>query len=350
MKRANGTGSISKLSGNRRKPWVVRISVRDDSGHIVQRVLSSHEKAAEAQAALDSYNRSLADGSIPLQDPSFWTLQQVFDAWSAREFRKLGDASIYSYRAAWTQRVSRLADRRIRSISLDDWQAILDADKDAGLSQSSINNDSVLIKALCRYASRRDIIAKDYSVYLEVPSVGTKQPRAALSELQLRKVEELAAAGEPFADTVLMLCYTGFRISEFLALTPFSYHAEDNYLQGGTKTAAGKNRIVPVHPKIRPYLMAWLSRGGQTIICRKDGSPLPSAVYRRLFSGIAKSIGIPEATPHWCRHTFATLLHNSGVDPLTAKWLLGHSTESDITEHYTHATLKELERAISSIA
>lgn len=350
MKRANGTGTVVKLSGPRRRPWAVRVSVRDPAGHIVQRVLGCYEKSAEAQAALEAYNRSVAEGGAPLRDVSFATLGEVFKAWSAREYRKLKPASIQSHNAAWRQRVSRLSDRRIRSITLDEWQSILDADEDAGLSQSLINNDALLIKALCRYAARRDILQKDYSLYLEIPSVGAKQRRDAFSELQLRRLEQLAAAGEPWADTALMLCYTGFRISELLALTPFSYHADGHYLQGGTKTAAGKNRIVPVHPKIRPYLEAWLARGGQTIVCREDGSPLPSAMYRQFFSVIAEKIGSPGATPHWCRHTFATLLHNAGADPLAIKWLLGHSTESDITEHYTHATLKELSRAISLIA
>ena len=37
MKRANGSGSIVKLSGNRRRPYMVRVSARDEYGHIVQR-------------------------------------------------------------------------------------------------------------------------------------------------------------------------------------------------------------------------------------------------------------------------------------------------------------------------
>lgn len=116
-----------------------------------------------------------------------------------------------------------------------------DEDEDAGLSQSSINNNALLIKALCCYAMEQDIIGKDYSQYLDVPSVGAKHPRDTLNDFQLAQLEQLAAVGIPWADTALMLCYTGFRVSEFLQLTRFSYHPEDGgYLQGGLKTAAGK--------------------------------------------------------------------------------------------------------------
>ena len=148
-----------------------------------------------------------------------------------------------------------------------------------------------------------------------------------------------------------MLCYTGFRVSEFLQLTRFSYHPEDGgYLQGGLKTESGRNRIVPIHPKIRPYLMAWMDKGGDTIICDENGRPLSRERYREYFHQIADRLGAPDITPHWCRHTFATLLHSAKADPLTVKWLLGHSTKSDITAHYTHETIGALKEAISLLA
>ena len=284
MKRANGTGSVVKLSGNRRRPWAVKVSGRDEYGYVVQRIVSYHEKASEAQAALEEYNRAKAVGAAPSVDKLSLTVADVFEAWKAREYRKLKPASITSHNAAWNKRVSRFAARKMRDMTLDEWQSLLDEDEDTGLSQFSINNDVSLIKALYSYAMERDIVSKDYSQYLDTPSVGAKRPRDALNDLQLAKLAELAAAGVPWADTALMLCYTGFRVSEFLQLTRFSYHSEDGgYLQGGLKTDAGKNRIVPVHPKIRPYLTAWMAKGGETIICNDNGKPITSSHLPGLF-------------------------------------------------------------------
>lgn len=347
MKRANGTGSVVKLSGNRRRPWVVKVSGRNKYGHVIQQIVSYHEKASEAQLALDEYNRAKAAGAAPAMDKFTLTVADVFKAWKAREYRKLKPASINSHNAAWNKRVSRLASRKMRDLTLDDLQTLLDDDEDAGLSQSSINNDALLIKSLCSYAMERDIIGKDYSRYLDIPSVGAKRPRDALNDFQLAQLEQMAAAGVPWADTALMLCYTGFRVSEFLQLTRFSYHPENGgYLQGGLKTDAGKNRIVPVHPKIHPYLMARLKQGGETIICDDHGKNISSSLYRDYFRPLAQQISAPNATPHWCRHTFATRLHSAKADPLTVKWLMGHSTKSDITAHYTHDTVEVLKDAI----
>lgn len=100
----------------------------------------------------------------------------------------------------------------------------------------------------------RDIVSKDYSAFVDLPTVGAKVEKGAFNDLQMAKLEQLAADGMPWADTALMLCYTGFRVSEFLGLTRFAYHTDGDYLQGGMKTAAGRGRIVPVHPKIKPYL------------------------------------------------------------------------------------------------
>lgn len=351
MKRANGTGSIVKLAGNRRRPYAVKVSGRNKYGQVVQTILSYHAKAAEAQDALEAYRLAKSAGAAPSVDAASMTVGDVFDAWKAREYRKLKPASIASHNAAWNKRVSRFASRKMRSMALDEWQALLDEDEDAGLSQSTINNDALLIKALYSYSMERDIVGKDYSRYLDVPSVGSKRPREALDDLQVARLSQMAAEGVPWADTALMLCYTGFRVSEFLQLTRFSYHPEEGgYLQGGLKTEAGRNRIVPVHPKIQPYLAAWLSKGGDTVICGERGQAIPPEQYREHFKSLMERLGAADATPHWCRHTFATRLHAAKADPLAIKWLLGHSTKSDVTARYTHESVAILKEAVRLLA
>ncbi len=351
MKRSNGTGGIVKLSGNRRRPWAVRVSCRDRYGQLSQRILSVHERAADAQAALDEYNRQRAVGAAPAADQLSMTVGQVYEAWSTREFRKMQAQAIGGYKASWNKRVSKFAGRKMRNMTLDEWQSILDDDEDQGRSQSLINKDYILIKALYHYSMERDIVSKDYSQYLDIPSVDPKRPRDALNDIQFAKLTQLAANGFPWADTALMLCYTGFRVREFLSLTRFSYsHDQGGYLRGGMKTAAGRDRIVPVHPKIMPYLIAWLEKGGDAIICDERGRQIPYAHYLASFQEVMDAIGAPAATPHWCRHTFATRLHAVQADPLTVKWLMGHSTKSDITAHYTHETIGVLKEAIGKLA
>lgn len=351
MKRPNGTGTVVKLSGTRRRPYAVRVPARDERGRVVQKTLSYHAKAQEAHAALDEYNRLRAAGRAPEANKLDMTVKQIFEAWNSREYKKLGSASIISHNAAWNKWVSRYADRKFRNISLDEWQAILDDAEDQGRSQSTVNNIALLIKALFRYSMERDIIGKDYSAYLDIPSIDPIVAKGTLDDLQLAKLDAMAKSGVPYADTVLILCYTGFRISEFISLTRFSYHSEQGgYLQGGIKTAAGKNRIIPIHPKIRGYVDTWLENGTDVIFTDPSGGAFTPKRYREIFSGIMEQIGAPDATPHWCRHTFATRLHAAHADPLSVKWLLGHSTKGDVTARYTHDSLPVLVDAIGLLA
>ena len=307
--------------------------------------------AREAQEALDEHNRLKAQGLAPAINQMSMTVGQVYEAWSARAYAKVGPQAVRGYAAAWKMRVSRFADRKMRDMTLDEWQSILDEDEKNGLSQSTINKDIHVIKGLYAYSMERDIVGKDYSAFLDIPTIAPKVEKGAFTDFQLAKLEELAREDFPWADTVLMLCYTGFRISEFLSLTRFNYHSEyGGYLQGGLKTKAGKNRIVPVHPKIAPYLKRWLEKDGDTLINR-EGKAINDDWYRlNAFAPVAHLLGLPQATPHWCRHTFASLLHRAGTDTLTAKWLLGHSTETDITEHYTHESIEELVAGIRKLA
>ena len=77
MRRANGTGSVVKLSGNRRRPYLVKISTRDKDGYVRQVALSYHAKLQEAQEALEAYNRKATAGQAPRADMLSWTVGQV---------------------------------------------------------------------------------------------------------------------------------------------------------------------------------------------------------------------------------------------------------------------------------
>lgn len=345
MRRANGTGTVVKLGGKRTRPYAVKVAGRDKRGYVVQKYLSYHRTSLEAQAALDEYNRQEAHPVIESYDK---TLNDVYDVWSMRRYARAGAASVNSHKAAW-KRLSIIGGMKMRQIGIDDWQGIVDAAEAADLSQSSVNNIISLIHALSQFAMERDIIVKDYSQFVKTPSIAPKMEKGAFNDIQMAKLYTLVADGFPWADTVLMLCYTGFRINEFLSLTRFDYHEDGNYLVGGSKTEAGKNRVVPVHSRIVPLLQQWLSEQGETIVCR-DGKRMSAQWYReKAFAPVAEALGVPQATPHWCRHTFATLLNNAGVPELERKRLLGHADKT-VTDHYTHSDIQRLTEWLKKVS
>ena len=121
MRRANGTETVVKLSGNRRRPYAVRVSQRDKYGQIVQKALGYFATAREAQEALDEHNRLKAQGLAPAINQMSMTVGQVYEAWSARAYAKVGPQAVCGYAAAWKMRISRFADRKMRDMTLDEW-------------------------------------------------------------------------------------------------------------------------------------------------------------------------------------------------------------------------------------
>lgn len=72
------------------------------------------------------------------------------------------------------------------------------------------------------------------------------------------------------------------------------------------------------------------------VFTREDGSPIrPSWVTRQL-PKLAEVAGVPRATPHVLRHTWATLALKAGVHPKVVAGRLGHSSVQITLDRYSH--------------
>lgn len=344
MKRANGTGTVVKLGGNRRNPWAVKVAYEDRPGLIKRRYLGYYRTAAEAQRELERYVQAVGKGAAPAMP----TVREMYDMWSARKYEKAGKASITSYKAAWAY-LAPVADKPIEKVMLDQLQAIIDQQEVAGKSKSTVHNIIMVMRAVWQFAMEREVITRDRSEHVKMPLIGAKFEKGAFTREQVERVAELAGT-VPGADTVLILCYTGFRINELLAMRPEDYDPETDALTGGSKTEAGRGRTVPVHPRIKPYILKRLEAGGDHIICGARGRGMSAAGYRaNVWEKVVKAAGLPLAsTPHWCRHTAASMMKEAGVDELAMRRILGHSDRS-VTDHYTHVDIDFLRRELMKV-
>lgn len=346
-KRTPGTGSISYQGAGRRKPYCARVHVGDGK----YSVIGCYATRKEAAAALDLYNAQQMTGLAPPPGSLGVTLGDCWRAWSARELDGAGNSKKMNYTAPWNRRLAAVADRPIRSFGVDDWQAIVDDDVAAGLSSGSVDKLIVTIKTLNKYAMERDYIIKDYSQFVRPPVKSTVHEKGSFTHAQIATLSASASTGDFAAMTTIFLIYTGFRIEEALSLTNDSVDRSGDHwiITGGLKTDAGRDRIVPVSSKLRPIVQALIDRGSPALISKSNGQRYSSVKYRAIFKGAAVSVGSPLATPHWARYTFATLCHEAGIDVLTQKWLMGHSTEKDITHHYTKKTIEQLVGAVEKL-
>lgn len=234
MKNPNGYGTVTKLSGNRRKPYIVKEGI---SGR--QKPIGYAATREEGLIMLANYNNDPWD-----IETDKITFQELYDLWLEKRAVKLGESNRSSLKSAY-KHCSKLNKMKYKQIKSYQMQDCIDSCGCGYSTQGAIKN---LFGHLDRFAMELDIISKCCSDLL------TSDPIPETSK-EIFTDEEVSRLWEneklEWVDSVLFFLYTGFRISEMIALKTEAVDLEAQTMTGGTKTAAGKNRIVPIHSKIQ---------------------------------------------------------------------------------------------------
>ncbi len=345
IKRENGTGSVYKRSDLKNRPWVATTPAK---GTKRPEIIGYFETAQEAKDALDEFRKH------PTTKLNI-TLKELYEEWFPVGLKGKSLKTEETYRVAF-QKLKPIENKKFRDLRTGRFQAIIDGLDNDGLSYSAMHHIKVLLGLLYKYAMQNDIINKNYAQFIRLPKK-PKGVKPAFTELQLKIIEKNIEVVN-FADCIYFLCYTGLRITEFITLTEFQVHQiGDSYaLYGGIKTDAGENKIVPVHPKIRPILKAWMAKKGKTIFCRSDGRPYTANYFRKYcFYPALEQMGIQEdkhprlLTPHATRRTFATMLSKANVREEDFITMMGHSDYSVGIESYIYQTAEKLQPVIEQL-
>ena len=101
MKLPNGYGSITKLSGKRRKPWIVRVTKSTEYDEkiedykLVRITLGYYKTRKEALDALATYNENPYD--LNSQDITFG---EVYEKWYATKEKTISQSTKVAYVSA----------------------------------------------------------------------------------------------------------------------------------------------------------------------------------------------------------------------------------------------------------
>lgn len=302
MRLPNGYGSVFKVKG-RRNPWRA-VTAAPERKHV-----GYYATKMEAIKVLANLK----------EQPNTITVEDVYNKWSAEKYPTL--SFTYHYEKAW-KRLAPIKDRRMCDLKLDDLEKLFNATDCAPKPRRDMK---IVLNQLFEYAMRHDIVVKNYAVYLEA-----KQPKPTKQKVPFSKeeIQVLFDTNTDLSHMILVSIYSGWRPSELL-----NYTIDGDLMKGGSKTEAGKNRIVPIHPKIADFVQEY----------RMDYRE-----YRRRFGILMEMLGMNH-TPHECRHTFITMAKEKNINNDVLKLLVGHST-NDVTEKvYTHRSIDSLRKAVAQI-
>lgn len=331
MKNPNGYGTVTKLSGNRRKPFVVKEGI---SGK--QKPIGYTATREEGLILLAQYNNDPWD-----IETDKITFRELYELWLEKRAVKLGKSNKSSLKSAYNH-CSKLNKIRYKQIKSYQMQDCIDSCGCGYSTQGAIKN---LFGHLDRFAMELDIISKCCSDLLTsepIPET-TKEVFSNAEVSRLWENEKLE-----WVDSILFFLYSGFRISEMIELKIETIDLEQQTMTGGTKTAAGKNRVVPIHSKILHIVQNRVKQSKSGYLFEYQGKKLNQTQYREFWNDIMQKLKM-QHTPHECRHTFRSRLDSAGANKVCIDRLMGHKSKGTGERVYTHKNIEELRLNIELI-
>ncbi len=346
-KRANGTGTVYKLSGKRRAPYVAVVSSTEKQKQ-QKTVLGYFQTKTEALNALDAARIN------PIPDGYNLTLDEIYESWSSKHYEKISQSTENSYKAAWLY-LKPYGKIKMRTITSRHIQAAIDDAVEKGKSLSTCSKIKVVASSLCRFAMKDDIINKDYAQFVILPEENKKEKEV----FSTKDIELLwKCKNEKTAQIILVLIYTGVRINELFSMEMKNVYVDKQYMVGGSKTDAGKDRIIPIHQAVLPFVKQWIekNKSGTYLLPNARGGKTDVKNFRtRQFYPLLKRIGIlsddekPHLTPHSTRHTFISEMVRNSSKPEYLQRIVGHEQYNTTIDLYTHITNEDINSLISEV-
>lgn len=350
MRLPNGYGSVIKLSGNRRNPYLVRKTAgwqydKEKDKQVQKYIIIGYAPTkAEGLQMLAEYNKNPFD-----IESAKITFQEVFDKWSASKFPSISQSNINGYNASY-KLCGTLYNKVFKDIRLADLQFVVD---NCGKNYPTLRKLKVLFGQIYDYAMKNDICSKDYSKYVDISKFKSKNPnKMDRNKFSKEDIERLwQQKDDKYYQIVLMLIYTGVRISELLDLKKENVHLDKQYFDVLISKTENGIRKVPIADKVLPFFEAWYhDTDSEYLLHTEDGSHFKYRnYYDSYFLPLMKNLGLTQ-TPHCCRHTCISMLAEAKVEQTIIKKIVGHSGAMTLTEKvYTHLDIEELVNAINKI-
>lgn len=336
MKNENGTGSIYKLKGKRRRPWVVRVTTGYSiDGRQKRKLIGTFETKREAQEVLFNYNKN------PLLF-SQKTFGEIRENWWNNYQKKIKSKKTISTNLYRIEKLKALDDFKMVDIKLFMLQDLFD---NLDTSWSFKNGCKSILNMIFDYALKNDFVSENKVRFIEIGKKEKVLERKIFSKKEIDILWE--NVNSKYVYIVLILIYTGMRIGELINLKNSDIDLENEIIYIRiSKTEAGE-RIIPIHSKILYIIQQNIVPNQEYFVKGDTTNQLSYSTFKPRFLKLLKSLGIQKHTIHDTRHTFATLLNNCEANSTSIIKLIGHSDFSTTQNVYTHKDTEELRKAIN---
>lgn len=180
MRKPNGYGSIKRLSGNRRRPFVFVISVDGKQKPIEYFATQIEAEIFQADYNKLHFHRPLPDHRVTLAELYYrWLPAHTADTAPSQ-------STLGSYTNSFKHLVP-LHYEPIQNLKYADYQKIIDSMRKSGLSYSSCKKVRSLISLLEKYAVKIELINKCYAPLLSIGKNKAVRPHHPFSRQKINR-------------------------------------------------------------------------------------------------------------------------------------------------------------------
>jgi site-specific recombinase XerD len=320
------------------------------NGKDVRRSLGPNKQVADLLAK--EVETDLLHNRLKLPSRKKTTIQDWLNAFLT--FSKKEKASS-TYRSDWMRLksfLSFLAEKNIRFLQEINF-SVLDEYKNEiskRLSPKSVNNVVCVTKSMMKYAINMGMLDEDPSRKIKLfRNIPRRYPRV----LSTDEVETLLAKADPIMQkAILFILLTGMRSSEFINCQWKDIDIENKLIKvqcrEGFHTKSYKPRTI-YFVKGLTELLNDIPKAGIYLFDAGENKPLftVKALYAKL-KVICRRSKIGDANIHSLRHSYATYLLQTGIDPIFVKEAMGHK-DLKTTMIYCHLLPKEIKKRIGDV-
>jgi integrase len=368
--------SIHKDPRGKSPYWYVAYTLADGRRVFRSTRQTDRKKAAEAARTLERAIQAARQGELTETRVRKWldemlestglspvraaTVRSFFEEWLSGKRLSVTPAAARRYERAlklFIEGLGMRADKPLSGITASDLAAYRNARLTENVASGTLAHYLKAVRSMFATAKRQGLVAIN-------PAEAIDTPRKRMHERSVFTIEEikalLSAASLEWATLVLLGFYTGARLMD---LAHLGWNSVDlvNGIITFVQSKTGAKVAIPVHPVLAEHLLSIATDQGGPLCPVLSATPATGrSGLSKPFTRLMRAAGIdPQVVQtsknafstksfHSLRHSFASVLANSGVSADIRMKLTGHRSAA-VHLQYTHMQLEQLRGAVNAL-
>jgi integrase len=358
--RGHGEGSVYRDAAN--GIWVGAISLgwRPDGSRIRRKVTGRTK--TEVREKLKSLQ---AEADAGLKTSASYTLAKAADDWAAEALDGLADKTVRSHVDLLRPVTMLIGHVPLRDLTAQDVRRTLNKLAQTRSTWTMASTHNVLVRAI-RHAEANDRVGRNVASLVKPPQGKTGRPSRVMTAAEAAALLAVAKDHSRLGAYVILSLTTGIRTEEARALRWDHVDLDGNpdartpvppniavwrsvRMHGDTKTeksrrtlALPQNAVAALREQRKWQAEARLAAGplwhdSGLVFTTNVGTPLDASHVRRDFKALCKKASIEGVwAPRELRHTFVSVMSESGVAVEEIARLAGHASSRTTETIYRH--------------